>query len=109
MPGADPDAEHAFSGVFLSTVLPGELLDLADRVRAEGGEFASDGKIPPSFLARGLTQDGCGVVHLHASTKLYIARLDPCTAIASAESATSPAAGAAIAPDESVLAGMPVG
>lgn len=108
-PGADPQAEHGFSGVFLSTVLPGEIFDLADRVRAEGGEFASDGKIPPSFLARGLTRDACDVVHLHASTKLYIARLDPCAPLELPETAPLPPTGAAIAADDSVIASMPVG
>jgi hypothetical protein len=106
-PSTDPDAEYAFSGVFLATVLPGEILDLGDRVRAEVGDFESDGRIPPSFMARGLTQDGCDLVHSHASTKLYIARLDGCAPVPTVVPGL--VAGVLGGPDASAISSTPVG
>lgn len=65
-------AEYSFEGTFTVLAVAADVGELRDRVLAEGGEFFSDDKLPPSFVAGGLTGQACRVVHEYTFTRIYI-------------------------------------
>lgn len=107
-PAGDAAATYGFEGVFMPLVSPAEALSIGDRVRAEGGEFTVEERVPPRFTAWGLTHAACDVVHAYAATLFFIDTMGGCepAAITTVEPALM---GVAPAVEGPVLASAPVG
>lgn len=72
------EAEHRLSGTFLGTAFPDELSELRLVVLENGGEFSTTSRIPPTFLASGLSASACKAVRDFAATRTYLEALGGC-------------------------------
>jgi len=78
-PGAVSSTEdHRLSGVFLGTAFTDELAELDLFTRTQGGEFSTSARLPPTFLATGLSGAACKALRDFASTRTYLETLGAC-------------------------------
>lgn len=87
--------DHSLEGSFTVLALPGEIEEMRGVVLSQGGEMTITPSVPPSFVASGLTAQGCRLVHQFSLTRIYLEleTLGPCVAEA-------PEAGEASAPSD---------